>query len=119
MIQKSIVCVLFFCFSQAASAQYYAHGQVMAYVPTGIGKILPAFSKETEAKKIHAVKHHDGKMYKLKRVYPDSAVTVTATNECLVRPTDEDPIYLGRSSDGAFEELSVKYIKFRCTKQSG
>jgi hypothetical protein len=119
MIRKSILCVLVLCCSQSASAQYYAEGEIMGYVHTGIGKMLPAFSKEVAAQKIHAVKHHDGKMYKLKRIYADSAVTVTATNECLVKPTDEDPVYLGRSSDGHFEELSVQYIKFRCTKQSG
>lgn len=119
MIRKSMLCVLVLCCSQSASAQYYAEGDIIGYVHKGIGKILPAFSKETAAQKIHAVKHHDGKMYKLKRIYADSTVTVTATNECLVRPKDEDPIYLGRSTDGNFEELNVQYIKFRCTKQNG
>ncbi|MEN9757448.1 MAG: hypothetical protein RL755_1635 [Pseudomonadota bacterium] len=118
MTKKHIFFILMIC-SQAASAQYYAVGEMTGYVKAGIGKILPAFSKEIEPHKIHAVKHEDGKMYKMKRIYADSIVTVTATNECLIRPKEEYPIYLGRTSEGAFEELKVEYIKFRCTKQSG
>jgi hypothetical protein len=118
MTKKIMLSLLILC-SQSASAQYYAVGEIMAYVPSGIGKILPAFSKEKVPQKIHGVKHDDGKIYKVKRVYSDSAVTVTATNECLVHPTEDDPIYLGRKSDGGFDELKVSYLKFRCTKQSG
>jgi hypothetical protein len=119
MTKKHIFFILIFC-SQAASAQYYAVGEITGYVKAGIiGKVLPAFSKEIEPHKIHALKHEDGKTYKVKRIYADSIVTVTGTNECLVRPKEEYPIYLGRTSEGAFEELKVEYIKFRCTKQSG
>ena len=118
MTKKIMLSLLILC-SQPVSAQYYAEGEIMGYVHSGIGKILPAFSKETVPQKIHGVKHHDGKIYKVKRVYSDSTVTVTATNECLVRPTEDDPIYLGRTIDGGLDELKVIYLKFRCTRQSG
>lgn len=118
MAKRLIFFILIF-YSYSASAQYYAEGEIMGYVHAGLGKILPVFSKETVAQTIHAVKHNDGKMYKVKRIYTDSEVTITGTNECLVRPTTEDPIYLGRLEDGKFSELKVVYLKFRCTKQSG
>lgn len=118
MIRRSVFFLLVLC-SQSALAQFYAEGEIIGYVHTGIGKIFPTFSKETVPQKIYAVKYYDGKMYKVKRIYADSDVTITATNECLVRPAHGDPIYLGRSEDGAFSELKVVYIKFTCTKQSG
>ena len=118
MIKKTIIFIILFC-SQAASAQYYAVGEMTGYVKAGIGKILPAFSKKTEPHKIYGVKHEDGKMYKVKRIYADSVVTVTGTNECLVRTKTKYPIYIGRKSNGVFKELKVQYIKFGCTKQGG
>jgi hypothetical protein len=116
---KRLIFFILIVYSYSASAQYYAEGEIMGYVHAGLGKVLPAFSKETVAQTIHAVKHNDGKMYKVKRIYTDSEVTITGTNECLVRPAAEHPIYLGRSEDGNFSELKVVYLKFRCTKQSG
>ena len=117
MMKRLIFFILIFYF-HSVSAQYYAEGEITGYVRTGVGKILPAFSKETVPQTIHGVKHRDGKIYKVKRIYADSDVTITGTNECLVRPTKDDPIYLGRSEDGVFSELKVAYLKFRCTKQS-
>jgi hypothetical protein len=118
MIKKNIFCILLFC-SQSVSAQYYAVGEITGYVKAGIGKIIPGISNKTEPHKIYGVKHEDGKMYKVKRIYADSDVTVTDSNECLVRVTTKYPIYIGRKSKGGYKQLKVQYIKFGCTKQGG
>lgn len=116
MIKKNIFCILLFC-SQSASAQYYAVGEITGYVKAGIAKGMFLNSKQTEPHKIYGVKHEDGKIYKVKRIYADSIVTVTDSNECLVRAKTKYPIYIGRKSNGVFKELKVQYIKFGCTKQ--
>ena len=118
MIKKNILFILIFC-SQSVSAQYYAVGEITGYVKPGIGKRMLPHSKETEPHKIYGVKHEDGKMYKVKRIYADSDVTVTDSNECLVRVTTKYPIYIGRKSKGGYKQLKVQYIKFGCTKQGG
>ena len=118
MIKKNIVFILIFC-SQSVSAQYYAVGEITGYVKASIGKRMLPHSKETEPHKIYGVKHEDGKMYKVKRIYADSIVTVTDSNECLVRAKTKYPIYIGRKSNGGYKQLKVQYIKFGCTKQGG
>jgi hypothetical protein len=91
MIKKNILFILIFC-SQSVSAQYYAVGEITGYVKPGIGKRM---------------------------LYADSIVTITDSNECLVRAKTKYPIYIGRKSNGVFKELKVQYIKFGCTKQGG
>lgn len=118
MINKNILFILIF-YSQSVLAQYYAVGEITGYVKSGIGKRILSHSKETEPHKIYGVKHEDGKMYKVKRIYADSIVTVTDSNECLVRVKTKYPLYIGRKRNGVFKELKVQYIKFGCTKQGG
>lgn len=100
-----------------ATAEYYAAGDIYGYSYNAVGKVLPHFGK-LSAEKIYAIKHSDGKIFnKVRRVYHNSEISLTPQNECVFRPRHNDPIYLGRHSDGSYNELKVGYIKFECVKR--
>jgi hypothetical protein len=100
----------------SAFAEYYANGEIIGFVHSGIGKYLPMFIKPTQ-KIVHSVKQQDGKIYKMKRVFKNSEVTINPQGECVVHP-DHEPTLLSMTPEGYFEELhNVIYLEFTCYKE--
>ena len=115
MKKIALICLLTLSIPSTVFAEYYANGEIIGHVQSGIGKYLPKFIKPTQ-KIVHSVKQADGKIYKIKRVFKDSDVTINPQGECIVHP-DHEPILLAVTPEGNYEELhNVLYLEFTCYK---
>ena len=114
MRKITLLCLLIFSISPAF-AEYYANGEIIGYVHSGIGKYLPKFIKP-EQKIVHSIKQSNGKIYRMRRVFKDSEVTLNPQGECVVHP-DDTLTYLSMTPEGHYEDLHVLYFEFTCVKQ--
>ena len=115
MKKITLLALLMMLFTSNAFAEYHAEGEIIGYVTNSLGKFFPSLFKP-EQKIVHSVRQKDGKIYKMRRIFQDSEVELNGQGECIVHP-DHEPILLGQTPEGHYEELHVKYLKFLCTKE--
>ncbi|MEN9896807.1 MAG: hypothetical protein RLZZ66_456 [Pseudomonadota bacterium] len=112
---KKITLIVFLTlFSSNTFAEYHAEGEIVGYVSNSLAKFFPSLVKN-EQKIVHSVRQKDGKVYKMRRIFQDAEVQLNGQGECIVHP-EHEPILLGITPEGLYEELHVKYLKFLCVK---
>ena len=114
-MKKILFLILSISYTHSAFAEYYAQGDIIAYEHSTLRDLFPSMMKPTQ-KIVHSVRQKDGKVYKMRRIFQNTEVTLNGQGECVVHP-DHEPILLSKTNEGIYEEVHASYLKFLCVKE--